>query len=188
MDTDRIDGIAAAVARTEDRRGVLRLLGGAALAAVGAAALGKPAAQAQEGPEAAARRRKPRKNRTCRPGQRVATVVVPATGTTVSSPALRRGQPYRLRAAGFWSTNATRGVDAFADFALANPNDVVTVFQGVRLGLEVDGGSPQQWGSYTLDHVYEQRVVGSGRPITFRHADVVHADNAGTLTVDVICD
>jgi len=182
--TERIDEIAAAIGGPGGRRGVLRLLGGAALAALGGAALGKPAARAAEGPAAAARRKK-----RCRPGKRVATVVVPANGEVAISPVvLRQGQRYRLRAVGFWSTNATRGVDAYADFALANNGDVVREFQGVRLGLEVDGGSPELWGPYNPSHVYERRVVGPGRVIAFRHADVVHADNAGRLDVDIFCD
>jgi hypothetical protein len=58
----------------------------------------------------------------------------------------------------------------------------------VRLGLEVDGGSPEQWGPYNPNHVYERRLVGPGRVVAFRHADVVHADNAGRLDVDIFCD
>jgi hypothetical protein len=103
------------------------------------------------------------------------------------TPTLKRGQRYQLRAIGFWSTNASFGNDAFAAFPFANPNAPETVFQGVRLGLSVDGSSPDQWGSYHLDHIYEREVTGEGAPLSLRFTDPLSADNTGTLTVEVSC-
>ena len=123
----------------------------------------------------------------CQPGQQVGAVSVPGTGATVTTPVLQQGQRYRLRASGFWSTNATRGLDAFADFAFADPTTPVTTFQGVRLGLSVDGGSADGWGSYTTSHVYEQEVVGQGRALSLRCSDVVHTDNSGSVLVEILC-
>ena len=44
-----------------------------------------------------------------------------ATVATVSTTVLTQGQRYRLRASGFWTSNATHGQDAFADFEFADP-------------------------------------------------------------------
>ncbi len=46
---------------------------------------------------------------SCQPGKQVGAVSVPATGAAVSTPILAQGQRYRLRASGFWNTNATDG-------------------------------------------------------------------------------
>jgi hypothetical protein len=105
----------------------------------------------------------------------------------VSTPVLAQGQRYRLRASGFWSSNATHGQDAFADFEFANPAAVVTTFEGVRLGLSIDGGSADVWGSYSTGHVYEREVVGQGAALSLRCSDKVHTDNSGSVLVEVLC-
>lgn len=123
----------------------------------------------------------------CRRGQRVASVKVPASGATAVSPVLNRGQRYRLRAVGAWTTNAQFGNDAFAAFPFANPATHQKEFQGVRLGLAVDGSRPNRWGSYKPNHVYERLVSGRGNRLSFRFTDPAPADNSGTLTVDIFC-
>ena len=127
---------------------------------------------------------------TCPPGSSVGAVSVPATGGTVSTPVLASGQKYRLRATGFWITNATHGNDATADFLLANPADlanVVKIFNGVRLGLSVDGGSPDVWGEYNVAHTYEREVTGTGAALTLKYTDPITTDNSGSLSVEVFC-
>jgi hypothetical protein len=57
----------------------------------------------------------------------------------------------------------------------------------VRLGLSVDGGSPDQWGSYNRDHIYELELTSEGAPLSLKFTDPAPADNAGTLTVEVSC-
>ena len=57
----------------------------------------------------------------------------------------------------------------------------------MRLGLSVDGGSADVWGSYTIGHVYEREVVGQGRALSLRMTDVIHADNSGSVLVEVLC-
>jgi hypothetical protein len=136
----------------------------------------------------AKKKRKKRKPRSaCRPGQVVDSIEVPSTGLTVVTKPLEQGRGYRLRASGFWRSNATHGQDAFADFELADPTRTVTTFMGVRLGLAVDDGSADQWGEYTTTHVYERAVAGEGKVLALTCSDVVHADNVGTLRVEVIC-
>lgn len=140
-----------------------------------------------------ARKRKKKKNKgnsggqTCQPGATIGSVNVPANGSAVSTPVLTAGQRYRLRANGFWYTNPSYGQDAFASFALANPSAPNTTYQGVRIGLSVDGGSPDQWGSYHITHNYERDVVGQGKGLSLRYTDPVTTDNSGTLLVEVIC-
>ena len=187
------DEIARDLGEVSTRRNVLRLLGGAAaMSAVAVVSRG-------ESVEAKGKRNKrnKRKNRkkngnqqtpqTCQVGTQVGAVSVPATGTTVNTPVLTQGQRYRLRASGFWNSNATHGQDAFADFEVATPTTFVTTFQGVRLGLAVDGGSADVWGSYTTSHVYEQVVVGQGRALALGMTDLVFTDNSGSVLVEVLC-
>jgi hypothetical protein len=100
---------------------------------------------------------------------------------------LQHGQRYRLRAIGFWNSNQTHGQDAFADFELANPNVFVAAFNGVRLGLSVDGGSADFWGAYNPNHVYERVVIGKDAALSLRCSDVVFTDNTGQVQVEVRC-
>ena len=117
----------------------------------------------------------------------IGAVSVPGSDSTVFTPVLRQGQRYRLRATGIWLSNPTHGQDAFADFLFADPTTFTTTFQGIRLGLSVGGGSPNGWGAYTTTHVYERTVTGQGAALSLRCNDVVHADNSGTVLVEVFC-
>jgi hypothetical protein len=184
MDAQRFDGLATKVSEISSRRHVLKWLGGSVAAGLVAVA-GHDVADAKRKKK---KKQKPQpQQQTCAPGTSVGSVTVPPTGATVNTPNLTQGQRYRLRATGFWSSNATHGQDAFADFELANPNVVVTTFQGVRLGLSVNGGSADQWGSYNVNHTYEQQVTGTGGSLTLRMSDVVFTDNSGSVTVDAFC-
>jgi hypothetical protein len=179
MEPARFDAVTADLGGTTSRRRLLALLGGGA-ASSGLALLGLRAADAKD-------KRKPKQPRICRPGKRLASVDVPSTGTAVSTPPLQRGQQYRLRASGFWITNAQFGNDAFAAFPFANVNAPQLTFQGVRLGLSVDGATPDQWGSYNAGHTYEQTISGQGRALSLRFTDPATSDNSGSLTVEVFC-
>jgi hypothetical protein len=123
----------------------------------------------------------------CPTGQQLRIVSVPSSGSTVSTPVLAAGQRYRLRASGFWNTNPQYGNDAFAALAFANPNAPETTYQNVRLGLSVDGGSPDQWGNYTTSHIYERQIIGQGAALSLRFTDPVPADNSGSLLVEIFC-
>ena len=185
MDTTSFDRLVASLGATSSRRGAVKVLG---LAAGGglAGAFGRGAAAAKR----RKKKRKPPANTPgdlCPPGTLVKSVNVPADGTTAFTPNLVPGQPYRLRAVGYWSTNAEYGNDAFAAFKFGAPGLAVTEFEGTRLGLSVDYGSPDDWGRYTANHVYERVVTGRGAALSLRFTDPVTADNAGVLTVDVFC-
>jgi hypothetical protein len=123
----------------------------------------------------------------CPSGQQLRIVSVPSSGSTVSTPVLAAGQRYRLRASSFWNTNPEYGNDAFAAFPFANPSAPETTYQNVRLGLSVDGGSPDQWGSYNAAHIYELQVTGQGAALSLRFTDPVPADNSGSLLVEIFC-
>ena len=183
------DAVTRDLGEVSTRRKFIRLLGGAAaMGAVVAVAHAEPA-------DAKRRRRKRRKpntpqpgqNQVCQAGKLVGAVSVPASGAKVSTPILVAGQRYRLRASGFWNTNANDGNDAAAAFPFANPNAPVTVAGGVRVGLSVNDGSPDVWGSYTTTHIYEHVVVGKGAALTLHYVDPITADNSGSLLVDVFC-
>jgi hypothetical protein len=182
MDSNRFDALATTVGEISSRRNILKWIGSVAAGGLVAVA-GHNAVDAKK----KKKKNKKQKAKTCTPGTSIGSVSVPATGTAVNTPVLAAGQSFRLRAVGFWSTNATFGNDAFAAFPFANPNAPVTTFQGVRLGLSVNGGSPDQWGSYTSDHTYEQQITGNGGTLSLRHTDPVPADNSGSLTVDIFC-
>ena len=167
--------------QSASRRHILR-----GLTALGFSTVLRPpdAAQARKG------KKKPKKRKpgtVCPSGQLVGSVAVPGTGAPVLTPLLRQGQRYRLRASGFWRSNATHGQDAFADFPLANPTSHTTDFEGVRLGLAVDSGSPDLWGSYTPNHEYERVVTGQGGALALRCNDAIHLDNSGAVFVEVFC-
>jgi hypothetical protein len=134
------------------------------------------------------RRKKRKRQEACSRGERVAGVVVPGTGGTVQTPALTQGQRYRVRASGYWRSNATRGQDAFADFSIVTPSSYATEFEGVRLGLAFDGDSPDLWGSYTTSHEYERVVTGRGTAVPLSCIDKVHDDNTGAVFVEIFCD
>ena len=160
VNSQKLTNVAGALHTTQPRRGVLRMLGVAALGASGVSVL------AQERSDA---RKKPNRNnkKRCKPGKSVANVQVPANGSIVTSPTLKKGQQYRLRANGFWNTNAQYGNDAFASFQFANPTTPVLTFQNVRIGLSVNGGSPDQWG-VTTAHMYEQNYRSGRVPSVHR--------------------
>jgi hypothetical protein len=184
MNLDRIANVKSTLNTRASRRDVMRGLLGTGL---GFAALRLP-----EAVEAKKRKkRKKRKNvdngQTCEPGTSIGTVSVPATGAVVSTPVLALDQRYRLQATGFWNPNATHGNDAFASFKLANPGEIALTYQNVRLGLSVDGGSPDLWGSYNITHNYEREVTGQGAALSLRYTDPVTSDNSGSLTVKIVC-
>ncbi len=180
MNQHFVDRLTRSWCGATSRRGVLRGLAGAG---VGFGALNLSGAAAKK--KKKGKKRKPRQK--CQSGTKVDAVGVPGTGASVTTRVLDQGRRYRLRASGFWSSNATNGQDAFADFPFADPDSPVTEFEGVRLGLSVDDGSPDEWGSYTTDHVYEQQVTGQGAALSLHCNDVVHADNSGLVLVEVFC-
>jgi hypothetical protein len=187
MDQNHITTVTRSLQNRPTRRNVLR-----GLAATG---LGLGALRLSDPVEARKKKRNKRKKRntntnnqqTCTPGTQFGAVNVPATGASASTPVLIAGQRYRLRASGFWNTNATDGNDAVAAFPFANPNAPVLVAGGVRVGLSVDGGSPDVWGSYTTGHIYELQVTGQGAALSLRYTDPIPTDNSGSLLVDVFC-
>ncbi len=187
MERRNFDRFSRAFTQSYNRRDALRVLG---LAAIGASSAGLLA------PASGDARRKKRKVKKvketqpaniCQPGKQFATVNVPATGAAVTSPALVQGQRYRLRASGFWVTNAQYGNDAFAAFPFADVNKPETTYQGTRLGLSVDGGSADQWGSYNAGHTYERTVTGTGAALSFRFTDPAANDNSGSINVVIEC-
>ena len=189
MQAPEFDGIARDLGAVSTRRSFIRLLGGAAaLGAVVTVAHAEPAdARRKRGKRNKKKRTPQTPPPTCQAGKQVGAVSVPASGDTVKTPILEKGQRYRLRASGFWNTNATDGNDAVAAFAFATPNAPVTVAGGVRVGLAVDDGSPDFWGSYTTTHLYEREVIGQGAALSLRYTDPIPTDNSGSLLVDVFC-
>lgn len=133
------------------------------------------------------RKKKQPSGQTCEPGTSIGSVRVPATGAEVRSPVLAQGQRYRVQATGYWYTNASHGNDAFASFQLTNPGVPITTYQGVRLGLSVDDGSPDEWGNYNVTHNYEREVVGQGKTLKLQYTDPKTNDNSGSLIVDIVC-
>jgi hypothetical protein len=181
VNSENLDHLADTLQESQPRRGVLRMLGVAALGASGVSIL------AHEGGDARKQSGKKSGKKRCKPGKSIASVQVPANGTTVTSPVLKQGQRYRLRANGFWNTNAQYGNDAFAAFQFANPNTPELTYKNVRLGLSVNGGSPDQWGNYNTNHTYELQFTGQGQGVTFRFTDPETNDNSGSLTVSIEC-
>lgn len=127
------------------------------------------------------------RRKTCRRGRILANLAVPADGSEISTPVLRKRQRYTLRATGFWATNGSYFNDAVAAFLAADPSQVAFTDLGVRLGLSVDGRSPDIWGAYTPAHEYTMSLPGQERRVSLRMQDSDYADNSRLLNVEVIC-
>ena len=110
-----------------------------------------------------------------------------ADGSQAFTPVLKEGQVYILRASGYWSTNGDYMCDAFAAFLWKDQRSPVMYHNGVRLGLAVDGLSPDLWGTYSQSHTYHQIVIGKGKPVSLQMLDSVYSDNGRHLYVDVLC-
>jgi hypothetical protein len=184
MNENRIRTLTHSLSNRPSRRDVVRGLVGTGF---GLGALRLPDTVEARKKKKQRKQKKQKAGQRCRTGKQFGSISVPASGASVSTPVLKKGQRYRLRASGFWNTNATHGNDAFAAFPFANPNAPVTTFEGARLGLSVDGDSPDQWGSYSAGHIYEREVIGQGAALSLRFTDPVPADNSGSLLVDVFC-
>ena len=124
---------------------------------------------------------------TCPQGTLFAEVSVLADGSRAFTPVLKEGQVYILRASGYWSTNGDYMCDAFAAFLWKDPRSPMMYHNGVRLGLAVDGLSPDLWGTYSQSHTYHQIVIGKGKPVSLQMLDSVYSDNGRHLYVDVLC-
>jgi hypothetical protein len=163
------------IGKPSSRRHAIKLLGGAA---AGLLATSGPIAR-----NALAKKT----TKTCQPGKRIAYLAVPADGSAVLTPVLERGQPYILRASGYWSTNGDDMNDAVAAFPFANPREPVFFHNGIRLGLSVNGESPDIWGPYDLSHTYTTRWIGEGKRVSLWMLDSFYIDNARLLNVEVLC-
>jgi hypothetical protein len=165
------------------RRHVIRLLGGGASGSLAAiAALAGAEAKKKK------KKRKKTKGKTCSPGTRMASIDVPADGNRAFTPVLKDGQRFRLLAVGSWSTNDAHANDAYAAYKKLSRFDPILEFEGVRLGLSVDDGSPDEWGDYNPNHVYELEMTGRGDALSLHYTDPQPADNSGTLLVEVYCE
>jgi hypothetical protein len=124
----------------------------------------------------------------CPQGTEIATVSVPSDGSQVFTPVLEQGQTYILRAHGYWSTSGEYMCDAFAAFRYHDERTYVLYDNGVRLGLWVDGESPDLSSDlYNLSHTYHFIVIGKGKPVSLQMLDSVYSDNGRDLYVDVLC-
>ena len=110
----------------------------------------------------------------CQFGTSLAFIGVPADGSRVFTPVLETGVDYILRATGFWSTNGNDMMDAVAAFAFASPTQHTLFSNGIRVGLAVNGESPDNWGHYTLSHEYNLVLTGKGQPASLQMLDSVY--------------
>jgi hypothetical protein len=181
-----VDHTVTAVASGGSRRAVVRGL------AVGLLAVASGGI-ATDAPAKKKRKRKSKKKpqtpppTTCPQGTLFAEVSVLADGSRAFTPVLKEGQVYILRASGYWSTNGDYMCDAFAAFLWKDPRSPMMYHNGVRLGLAVDGLSPDLWGTYSQSHTYHQIVIGKGKPVSLQMLDSVYSDNGRHLYVDVLC-
>ena len=163
-------------------RAVLRGLAALGLGG-GALRLSGPA-QAKNGKK---RGKKRNSRQRCPPGKLIEAVTIPGTGAPARTPVLKQGQRYRVRASGYWRSNATRGQDAYADFSIVDPAAFTTNYEGVRLGLVFDDQNPDLWGGYNPGHEYERVVTGRGITLSLRSIDTDYSDSSGALLVEIFC-
>jgi hypothetical protein len=189
-----IKGLVTGGSRREILRGVIAAFAVVAGGGIATSAMAKNRKNAKK----AKRQKKRAQNKTpqtpqtpqtpiCPRGTSLTFLSVPADGSVVSTPVLETGRRYLLRADGFWVTSGNENVDAFASYPAGNPSQPVLSKAGVRLGLSVDGGSPDLWGAYSLTHRYEMEVIGQGRPVSLMMFDSDYSENSRLLTVEVAC-
>ena len=124
----------------------------------------------------------------------IAFISVPSNGTVVETPILENGQIYHLRAEGWWAQGGEYANDAYARYRYHAKNEYNLSENGVRLGISVNGHSPDLWGhsadpaeNYNLAHEYTMALVGKGAPVTLRVQDSNYNDNGRDLYVEVFC-
>lgn len=122
-------------------------------------------------------------------------VLVPVDGSSVSSrTVVPAGLTIRLRAEGTFGIGGPGLADAEYAFG-SNPSDAIDQCEGSHLdvGISVDGigsGTPRKqprWGPLSPSHRYEVSYTGAGRPLTLKYEDCYYADNAGSLSVHLLC-
>jgi hypothetical protein len=188
-----IDYTAKALANGANRRSVMRGLVAGLLATAGGGiatnALAKKKRRKKKGTPQP--KPDPRPQGACSEVTTVTFLSVPADGSIVETPVLKKGQIYHLRADGWWGHGGEYANDAYARFRFAAPSEHTLFENGVRLGLSVNGNSPDLWGnspdSYDPSHRYTMALVGKDAPATLRMLDSDYSENHRLLTVEVVC-
>jgi hypothetical protein len=193
MQTTTLEGISRELGATTTRRGAFRFLGSAAALGV-VAAIGHDDAQGKRKKKAKkkAKTKVTPPTGVCTPGAEIARITVPYTGVAVLTPVLTAGQVYRVQVSGAAPTNATHSVDAEYDFLTATPATFADNNATVDVGLSIDDATTDlskspKWGPYNPAHIYEQQIVGQGRPASLLMQDSVYGDNSGAVTVVISC-
>lgn len=198
MDAERFDRMVTLQAQTQSRRGALRWLAGAVVAGAGLARLGDDdALAARRGAAEAKGNGKGKK--VCRPGRRVARLTLPADGSAVETPVLKKQQGYRLRVTGYVGLaiidppdiviGGPPAVDAGFGFTRdAQPRTADRV-RDLDWGVAVDGVVPA-WGSFNPEHEYETEITGRGKALSLAliyDTTTFQADGEGELIVAIEC-
>jgi hypothetical protein len=136
----------------------------------------------------------PRPRSACSEVTSIAYINVPSNGDIVETPVLEKGQIYHLRAEGWWAQGGEYANDAYARYRYHADAEYNLYENGVRLGISVNGQSPDLWGSsadpdenYELNHRYTMALVGKDGPATLRVQDSNYNDNSRDLYVEVVC-
>jgi len=107
---------------------------------------------------------------------------------TTSSPTVS-GDEYTLTASGTANAGDSIDFDAICSTRLGTPwNTYVSTYEGygaTLLDLMVDGTSAG-WGTVCkTNHVYTQKVTGTGNPLSLVIYDIYYPNNDGSLSVDI---
>ena len=136
----------------------------------------------------------PKPQSVCSEVTSIALINVPSDGSIVETPVLKKGQIYHLRAEGWWAQGGEYANDAYARYRYHAENEYNLSENGVRLGISVNGQSPDLWGpsadpaeNYNLGHTYTMALVGKDAPVTLRVQDSNYHDNSRDLYVEVVC-
>jgi hypothetical protein len=187
------DSIVTNLASGARRRLVLQGLAAGLMATAGGSVTSNALAKSHRSKKKGRRSPNPGPNPTpaaqsiCPPGKSLGFIGVPADGSQVFTPVLEKDVSYLLRATGFWSTNGNDAVDAFAGFAFANQTQTFLFSNGIRVGLAVNGESPDNWGHYAESHEYNLVLIGKGQRASLQMLDSDFRDNARLLNVEVLC-
>ena len=201
-DETLIDHAAREVASSASRRTMVRGLATGLIMVAGGGIASDTLARKRRKKKKGKKNRKNQPSPTPDPGPRsacsevtsIALISVPSDGSVVETPGLAKGQIYHLRAKGWWAQGGEYANDAYARYRYHAENEYNLSENGVRLGISVNGQSPDLWGhsanpadNYNLSHSYTMAIVGRDAPVTLRVQDSNYNDNGRDLYVEVVC-
>lgn len=118
---------------------------------------------------------------TASTGQLIATLTVPATGGTVSTPATVLGQAYRVDFSGTWIVGYD-GPTALNGDACYRQGTAGSAYNTTDVQCYIDGAAPSPLPAVSAAHTYSIALTGTGSAFAFQCHDGNYSDNSGSIS------